>query len=249
MKNILDILQEMEGCSTPGDTMGIGNPLPAEEGSLGSEPICAKCKKEKPKKKKIRESLLDADLEDTVLGKLVKEWLVKYAHWDPKFIDSEWDIDGDGSLSLRNKSTERYVVFTLADPAPFPGKWEKDSLYKFQIDVRDDLDWKKLNLPDSVGELEMNVVGDINVDLSGLTFVASRGRGLYMSLNSKALPTIKFDPKLKITNLTIHDGVWNNEDLGNLKIAFPKGVKTVTIPKSMAAGMLSKQMKTDISIN
>ena len=55
--------------ATPGNTMGMGNPMPAGDGSLGSEPIypigskTAKCKKEKHKKK-LKESLLDID--DTI---------------------------------------------------------------------------------------------------------------------------------------------------------------------------------------
>ena len=251
MKNLIDIMLEMDGCATPGNTMGMGNPLPAGECYPGSEPLDPACKRAKAKKQKkdIKESILDDNLEDTIDGKLVKEWLVEYAHWDPKFIDAEWNIANDGTLSLRNKSTERYVVFTLMDPAPFPGKWEEDSLYKFQIDAREDLDWKKLNLPDSVSELEISIVGAVDIDLSSLTFIGSQGRGLYMSLNSRDLPTIKFDPKLKVKSLTLHDGVWNNDALGSFKVAFPRGVKTVTIPKAMAAGMLSKQMKTEVKIN
>jgi hypothetical protein len=68
----------MEGVATPGNTMGMGNPMPPMDGEVGSEPICtAKCKKEK--KKKIKESLLD-DEEVMKKGEGLIE-LQKFARW------------------------------------------------------------------------------------------------------------------------------------------------------------------------
>ena len=54
MKHLTDILREE--CSTPCNTTGMGNPMPAEEGVPGSEPLAtAKSKKEKKKKHKTEE--------------------------------------------------------------------------------------------------------------------------------------------------------------------------------------------------
>ena len=51
MRRLIDILREE--CATPGNTVGMGNPMPAEEGVPGSEPlVTAKAKKEKKKKSK-----------------------------------------------------------------------------------------------------------------------------------------------------------------------------------------------------
>lgn len=54
MKRLIDILREE--CATPGNTVGMGNPMPAGEGVPGSEPlVTAKAKKEKKKKNKTEE--------------------------------------------------------------------------------------------------------------------------------------------------------------------------------------------------
>lgn len=61
MKSLFDYIQENEGgvFSTPSNTMGMGNPGVLPDGNL-TEPIAtAKCKKEKSKKKKVSESILD----------------------------------------------------------------------------------------------------------------------------------------------------------------------------------------------
>ena len=51
MKRLIDILREE--CSTPCNTTGMGNPMPAGEDAPGSEPLAtAKAKKEKKKKSK-----------------------------------------------------------------------------------------------------------------------------------------------------------------------------------------------------
>lgn len=59
MKDLYDIYEDGAMATTPGNTMGMGNPTPPTDGEVGSEPMCGKgkCKKEK-KKKKVEESLL-----------------------------------------------------------------------------------------------------------------------------------------------------------------------------------------------
>ncbi len=72
--------------ATPSNTMGMGNPMPPTDTTLGSEPlVTAKCKKEKCKKpKKIREGLLDrVKNKDVNHDALVKE-----------FLENNYDIHG-----------------------------------------------------------------------------------------------------------------------------------------------------------
>jgi hypothetical protein len=58
MKNIYDIFTE-ECCSTPANTAGMGNPMAPTDTENGSEPLVAKCKKDKKKCKKcVKEGLL-----------------------------------------------------------------------------------------------------------------------------------------------------------------------------------------------
>lgn len=59
MKNIIDYIREMDGMAAPGNTMGMGNPMPPVNGEPGSEPVIpgetptSKEKYYKKKKKKI----------------------------------------------------------------------------------------------------------------------------------------------------------------------------------------------------
>lgn len=64
MKNIFDLYEEN---STPVNTTGMGNPMPATENNTGSEPLvpAKKCKKAKCKKEKIDEASI-LDIEDTL---------------------------------------------------------------------------------------------------------------------------------------------------------------------------------------
>lgn len=54
MKHLIDILIEMEGVSTPGNTMGMGNPMMPTDSTPGTEPLIgtAKTKREKIKKRR-----------------------------------------------------------------------------------------------------------------------------------------------------------------------------------------------------
>lgn len=80
MKHLIDYIEECsEGCSTPGNTMGMGNPMLPTEEAPGSEPLCGKCKKEK-KKKKVTESILDTDDGEKNLDtKIIMSWFKKMA--------------------------------------------------------------------------------------------------------------------------------------------------------------------------
>lgn len=75
MKSIIDYIQECgEGCATPANTMGMGNPMvpgvaaaPGQLGSPGSEPINGKSKPKREKKyKKVQEGILNQDFDDRV---------------------------------------------------------------------------------------------------------------------------------------------------------------------------------------
>ena len=57
MKNLKDYIKEMEGGATPGNTMGMGNPLaPGMDGTTGTEPLVGKTAKFKKEKKKCSET-------------------------------------------------------------------------------------------------------------------------------------------------------------------------------------------------
>lgn len=66
MKNLYDIYEDSPITSTPGNTIGMGNPMLPTAEEPGTEPlITAKCKKDKKKCKKIKEGILD-NIDDTI---------------------------------------------------------------------------------------------------------------------------------------------------------------------------------------
>ena len=72
MKSLFDYIQENEGgaFSAPSNTMGMGNPGVLPDRSLTEPIVTAKCKKEKLKKKKVSESILDD--EDELISNTIK---------------------------------------------------------------------------------------------------------------------------------------------------------------------------------
>ena len=72
MKTIISIIEEIEA-GTPGNTMGMGNPMPPIDDIPGSEPILPlhRSSKKRKAKKKIRESIF-RDVEDIVNDDTIK---------------------------------------------------------------------------------------------------------------------------------------------------------------------------------
>ena len=87
MKNIFD-LYENGCCATPGNTTGMGNPMPAGENTIGSEPLThtAKTKKEKSKKE-VKEGILDDNavsesiLDDIDTNLEIGDDLLNFVNW------------------------------------------------------------------------------------------------------------------------------------------------------------------------
>ena len=81
MKNLFQYIEEMEGAATPGNTVGMGNPMLPTAEEPGTEPLCATAKCKKEKKKKVKESLLDDEDDlvnanpDTIYIKEVAKWI------------------------------------------------------------------------------------------------------------------------------------------------------------------------------
>ena len=116
MKNIFELYNECDGsiCSTPANTLGVGNPvLPGENGEVGSEPLCGKCKKEKAKKKKI---YIEPKLKESLLGNM--EDNLNIGEIELEFI--EWFADEQ--CSEYRSITRENVISELYKCISFEGK-------------------------------------------------------------------------------------------------------------------------------
>lgn len=121
MKDLYELYED--GCTTPGNTVGMGNPTPPTDGEPGSEPLCGKgkCKR---KKKKVEESLL------TKTSTKVQNF---------NFIDSiaEWFVNTQGKFSNNGKEAFDNYKKQIIDNGD--GTYDIDTrkcdIGKYRIDV------------------------------------------------------------------------------------------------------------------
>lgn len=117
MKSIIELYtNECDGggiYSTPANTLGMGNPMPPTDGQLGSEPICAKCKKEKAKKKKLYE---EPKIKEGLLGDMENN--LNVGEIESKFI--EWFADEQ--CAEYRSATRKNIISELYKCVSFEGK-------------------------------------------------------------------------------------------------------------------------------
>ena len=77
MKRIIDFY-ENEIVTTPANTTGMGNPMPATDTTNGSEPLVNKKKTAKCKKEKISEASILGDIDDTLNA---SDEVIEFAQW------------------------------------------------------------------------------------------------------------------------------------------------------------------------
>ena len=104
MKNLYDIYEDGAIASTPGNTVGMGNPMLPTAEEPGTEPlVTAKCKKDKKKCKKVKEGLLDN-------------------------IDNTIDNLDNNDLAVLN-----FIDYLIANKNSKYINWEDDELKKFYL--------------------------------------------------------------------------------------------------------------------
>jgi hypothetical protein len=122
MKSLFDYIQENEGgvFSTPSNTMGMGNPGVLPDGNLTEPIVTAKCKKEKLKKKKVSESILDDEDE-----------LIKQTKDSTKWWNTVYNILVRNSSSSNMVAMQEVCINWLNEHVKFSNnpkvQWYKDS--------------------------------------------------------------------------------------------------------------------------
>lgn len=163
MKNLIDYIEECgEGCATPGNTMGMGNPMapgapgtPGMPGEPGTEPIGAIAgpKKEKKntskRKKKVNEGILDVEKNEGGMDKLVViEWLKKVGGEGQA---TKATVNDDFSISM---SYGFYM--DLPKGETIPGFIKFKELRKLDIECEGDLVIPDGFLPDVMHKLDIS---------------------------------------------------------------------------------------------
>lgn len=160
MKHLIDYIEECgEGCATPGNTIGMGNPMapgaPGTPGELGSEPIgsIAGPKKEKKNtskhKKKVNEGILDVEKNEEGMDKLVViEWLKKVGGDGQA---TKATVNDDFSISI---SYRFYMDLPKGESIPDFIKFKE--IRKLSVECEGDLVIPDGFLPDTVDEIDIS---------------------------------------------------------------------------------------------
>ncbi len=228
MKHLIDYIEECgEGCSTPGNTMGMGNPMPPTEEAPGSEPLCGKCKKEK-KKKKVTESILDTDNSEKNLdANIIMSWLKKAA--GDAQVEKCISLNDDLSISIKSR-----LGIDLEEPIP-------DYIRIKEIDGRGilaieaDKNMQDLIIPENF----------LPKEFADLTIYHYNGAVIFKSRNLKLerftaygdMTSIEFPSIFKCDDLNLS----SCEHLADVKNI--STVKQANFPTSMGANLIRKYMK------
>lgn len=229
MKHLIDYIEECgEGCSTPGNTMGMGNPMPPTEEAPGSEPLCGKCKKEK-KKKKVTESILDTDdSEKNLDANIIMSWLRKVAG----------DAQAEKSISLNDDlsiSVKGRLGIDLEEPIP-------DYIRIKEIDGRGILaiesnrGMQDLIIPENFLPKEFTELTIYHYN-EGAVIFKSRNLKLERFTANGDMARIEFPSIFKCDDLNL-SSCNQLADVKNIS-----AVKQANFPTSMGANLIKKYMK------
>lgn len=236
MKHILDYIQEeCEGCATPGNTIGMGNPMPPMGDQPGTEPIktIAGPKQEKKetskrKKKKVTESILDDDL-DINENAAKKRWIIDHVQQYKEEVDKHFSIDKDGLISID------YIV-RLELHEDIPDWIQFGDVFEIQYILFDkNRKSYKINLPKSTQKIEVRTWQDLKTPIT-LTMNNPKNTDCIEMYISGVYDNITFPKNIKITREL------NMERCPSLNLIgtnFPK-VKEISLPRDIVLDYLKK---------
>jgi hypothetical protein len=233
MKNITDIYEEGGCCSTPGNTVGMGNPMPAGvNGENGTEPLSPTAKAKK-QKKKLHEGIL-SDVDTTIN---TNDNIIKFAAWYMEGMKAEYPVI--------KGNTERDVYDGMLSCC------ECDNKGNFTIDYSKTkqklgvLVIPKSGIPSWLKSISVNGVDNIMImsyigDLSNLNFKINTGRSSGSLLGrlefsfkkSTAGNSVKFGrlvcDKFEVTSRFVEDIIVNeNSIIGIFDLSSCKSLRNI----------------------
>ena len=237
MKNLIEYIEECgEGCAAPGNTMGMGNPMPPTGDQPGTEPIIhiagpkqEKKETSKRKKKKVTESILDNDL-DINENAAKKRWLLDHLQSDryKEEVDKNFTIDKDGLISID------YIV-RLELHEDMPDWIQFGDIFEIQYILYDkNRKSYKINLPKSTQKIDIVSWQDSKTPIT-LTMNSKNTECIEMNI-SGVYDNVTFPKNIKITREL------NMERCPSLNLTgtnFPK-VKEISLPRDIVLDYLKK---------
>lgn len=245
MKDLYDIYEDGAITSTPGNTTGMGNPMPPTDGEVGSEPMCGKgkCKKEK-RKKKVEESLLTKTsdkVKNFSLKGAIAYWFAENQNVRSKekteeiaaLYETQIVDNGDGTFDIDTSLNDqpRWGLDLIQIPKDGIPDWVKIrnvhvNYSQFNItsltgNLRN-LDWNILQGKTVVGDLDIKFWTDDTKVVLGPVRCAD------IRLISNTAKRIDFDPKISASSVDIRN-CDNLEIVSNI----PKTAESVSLPRKV----------------
>ena len=245
MRDLYDIYEDGVACSTPGNTTGMGNPMPPTDGEVGSEPMCGKgkCKKEK-KKKKVEESILDKTskrVKEIDFKKDIAWWFATNQNVNSKekteeiaaIYETQIVDNGDGTYDIDTSlnTQKRWGLDLIQIPKEGIPDWfkirnvhldfSKADITSLTGDLRN-LDWRFFNGKTKDGDLDIKFwTSDVNITLGPVRCGDIR-------IVSNRASSLDFDPKTIASSVDIK----NCEELEYVS-NIPKNAVSVSLPRKV----------------
>ena len=235
MKNLIEYIEECgEGCAAPGNTMGMGNPMPPTGDQPGTEPIGSIVgpKKEKKntskRKKKVNESILDIEKNKEDMDKhIVIAWLEKVGGEGQA---AKATVNDDLSISI---SYGFYMDLSKGESIPDYIKFKE--IHKLDIECEGDLVIPDGFLPKNKEIHSINIGSyqseDITVKFEAKTIKAAK---CSISGNFTSIVFPK-DFKCGELNMSSCEKLMNVENLTS--------VKNVNFPTTFGVNLIRKTLK------
>lgn len=186
MISLFNYLQECGDCAAPLDTMGMGNPMPADIGVEGTEPLVGK----KRKKKKVKESIFDdddvlsADADDEIQRDMVEKWVEK----NIDKIKGKYTIEqSNGKYKVSFKP--RFLTGAIDEEIPECIVLDLTNVKAWDVDLKGD------------GKKPGKFI------ISNDNFIFSSNTQLYIFMDSFKISEIEFDGEFDCKSITVADSI------------------------------------------
>lgn len=244
MKHIIEYIEECgEGCATPGNTTGMGNPMPPMGDQPGTEPIktIAGPKQEKKetskrKKKKVTESILDDDLGNNLDETIVIKWLEEHTTY--KGVKVKQTPKGEFEFDCKG-----YLRMDLDAPFPKYIKLLNARDLKLYIELDDELTFTLSNLPTDYNNLTIDCYGvdELIIDLPLL--YAKKEVSIQGSMKRLVLPNKVETPSLSLNCSYLDDMKFKYLFVN--KINLPRFYTGMQVRKAMKLGAFPSDLYMD----
>jgi hypothetical protein len=183
MISLFNYLQECSDCATPSNTMGMGNPMPADIGVVGTEPLVGSKKK---KKKNIKESIFDDEEEilDTAVLSSVRDW-VETNMWNLKGKYTIEQINDKYKVSFKSK----LLNGAINEEIPEHIVLDLTNVKALDIELSSDYKGKEKG----------------KFTISNDNFILSPNTNLYIFIDSPKTSEIEFDGEFDCKTINVSD--------------------------------------------